>query len=123
MPVEAHEEVPGRIAIRLTGALTKPDFEAFLETASGLMASHGPLDVFCHADGFEGWSGPGWDDPALSEFAWSHDKDVRRIAIVGEPKWEDHLVAFAGGYYTSRDVKFFPDDQFDVARDWLQRTD
>jgi hypothetical protein len=66
---------------------------------------------------FEGWErGADWDD---LDFLISHSGEIAKIAIVAEPRWETHALAFAGAGIRRAPVKFFPPEELAKARTWL----
>lgn len=63
-------------------------------------------------------------DPAAD---WTYDtfedewlqRQVKQIAIVGDPKWQDHALMFFLSGIVPAPIKFFPTEQESLARAWL----
>jgi hypothetical protein len=53
----------------------------------------------------------------------AHDKDIKGVAIVGEPKWRDHGLAFAGAGIRKAAVRYFSPAETAQARAWLVESD
>lgn len=66
---------------------------------------------------FEGWEQSlAWGN---LDFRYGHSNDIEKIAIVGEPRFEQAALAFAGTGFRNAPVKFFPDSRLAEARAWL----
>jgi hypothetical protein len=66
---------------------------------------------------FEGFErGADWGDIS---FLVKHDRQVDKIAIVGNQKWESEMLVFAGAGFRQGQVQFFPPNQLAQARAWL----
>ncbi|SRR6266404_6903493 len=66
---------------------------------------------------FEGWErGADWND---LDFLFSHSDKIAKIAVVADPRWEVHALAFAGAGLRRAPVKFFPPERTAEARAWL----
>jgi hypothetical protein len=52
-----------------------------------------------------------------------HDEDIEKIAIVGDEKWRDHALAFAGAGIRKAAVKFYPSSESAQAHAWLLKGD
>jgi len=44
---------------------------------------------------------------------------LQQLAIVGDPKWQDHALLFFLSGLLPSPIKFFPNHQIDLARAWL----
>ena len=51
----------------------------------------------------------------------SHGDKIVRIAIVADPRWEPHALAFAGAGVRAAPVKFFRPNELATARAWLEQ--
>ena len=78
-----------------------------------------PHRVLCLLDGFTGWAKGNWEDPAIQRRAEANEERVARLAIVGDPKWKDEALLFAGVPFTAKEVRFFPSAERTAAREWL----
>ena len=81
------------------------------------IARVGKIKLLFLLDAFEGWERDAdWGDLA---FYAAYDKDIEKIAIVGEEKWRDHGLAFAGAGIRKAAVQFFPPAASAQARIWV----
>ena len=83
MSVELHED--GKILmIKLTGKLTKDDYEHFIPEVERLVKQHGKLRMLVQMHDFHGWTaGALWQD---IKFDLKHFRDIERLALVGEKR-------------------------------------
>ena len=45
--------------------------------------------------------------------------DIKRIAVVGDPRWQDQIQVFLFADYRQTEVRFFPETDLEPARAWL----
>jgi stage II sporulation SpoAA-like protein len=103
--------------LRVAGMLKKAEFDAVLTAEAKQWEPQTRVKVLVLAEGFQGWErNEGWGD--LSFFLKYGDQ-IDKIAIVGDPKWEDDLLMFAAAGFRRAPVKFFPTGQTASARGWL----
>ena len=68
---------------------------------------------------FHGWTaGALWED---IKFDVRHFRDIERLALVGEKKWEKGMAVFCKPFTTAK-VRYFERAKADEARAWLQET-
>jgi len=68
---------------------------------------------------FHGWRlGALWQD---IKFDLRHFKQIVRIALVGETKWQEWMSAICVPF-TTGEIRFFHHDQLEAARGWLRGT-
>src|ERR1700759_40353 len=69
-------------------------------------------------DSFAGWQrGADWND---LDFLISHSGKIVKIAVISEPRWEAHALAFAGAGIRRAPVKFCLPEELGEAEAWLQ---
>ncbi len=115
MSVELHED--GKIlVVKLTGELTKEDYEQFSPEVERLIKEHGKLRMLVQMYYFEGWT-PGalWQD---LKFDLKHFRDVERLALVGEKAWEHGMALFCKPFTTAT-VRYFDRSEADQAETWI----
>ena len=118
MTVEVHQERPDLLVIRFRGQMKKREFEAIQDDNEERIKQGDGLTLLCLFEDFEGWDSGDWADPKIHEFTFRHEDDVARIALVcADEAWKDPLLTFAGGGFTSRDVRWFRTE--DEARAWI----
>lgn len=117
MSVELHEEATGKVlAIKLTGKLTKEDYEHFIPEVERLVKQHGKLRLLVHLHDFHGWTaGALWQD---LKFDFHHSRDIERLAIVGEKSWEQGMASFCKPF-TSATIRYFDQTEAAQAHTWL----
>jgi hypothetical protein len=117
MPTIIHQEADGLYVMNLSGILRRAEFGTGQETlARGIDAGVKPRVLAILRD-FQGWEkGADWND---LDFQISHGSEIAKIAIVGDPRWEDEALAFAGAGFRQAPVKFFPEGREPEARAWL----
>ncbi len=83
-----------------------------------LVRQHGKLHVLFDMTGFHGWTvGSVWDD---TKFAMLHFRDIDRLAMVGEKKWQEGMATFCKPF-TKATIQYFEyDSEAEArAREWL----
>ena len=118
MAVEIHEEGEGKIfTIKLSGKLTKQDYEHFVPETERCIKQHGKLRMLVQMHDFHGWDmGALWED---IKFDVKHFRDIERLAFVGEKKWEAGMATFCKPF-THAKVRYFDVAQYDEAVTWLR---
>ncbi|HET6878681.1 MAG TPA: STAS/SEC14 domain-containing protein [Pirellulales bacterium] len=117
MPVEIHEESEGKVfAIKLSGKLSKQDYEHFVPETESRIKQHGKLRMLVEMHDFHGWElGALWEDVKFDVKHFSH---IERLALVGETKWEKGMAAFCKPFTTAK-IRYFDTAQRDQALAWL----
>ena len=120
MPVELKELDEGKLLeVHLKGKLSKEDYAEFLPVVERLVQQHGRLRMLVEMHDFHGWTaGALWED---IKFDVKHFRDIERLALVGEKKWEKGMAAFCKPFTTAK-VRYFDRAKADEARAWLQET-
>jgi hypothetical protein len=102
--------------VKVTGKLTKDSYEAFAPLVDQLIAEHGKLQILFEMHDFHGWTaGAMWQD---IKFDFRHWKDIERLAIVGESKWEHGMAVFCKPF-TSAKIQYFDPTKLEDAKTWL----
>lgn len=104
------------VHVRLSGKLTKADYEAFAPELERYVEQHGKLKLLVETDDFHGWDAAAlWAD---IKFSVRHFDDVARLAIVGEKKWEQGMAMFCKPF-TTASVRYFDKAELDEAKTWV----
>jgi hypothetical protein len=108
----------GRVLeVRVTGKLTKEAYQKFVPAVDAQIKEYGKLRILFVMQDFHGWTaGAMWED---LKFDLKHWKDIERLAIVGDKKWEKGMAAFCKPF-TKASIRYFDVVQVDEARQWLE---
>ena len=92
--------------ITLSGLLTWAEFQAFLARAeTEHVFISGKVRTLIHLENFAGWEpSDQWGDVS---FFFRHDQDIERIAVVGDPRWQDEMQVFLFADYRQAETRFF----------------
>ena len=104
------------LEVHLTGKLTKEFYEDFVPKVEEQIAQHGKLRILLIMHDFHGWTaGALWED---LKFDMKHWKDIERLAMVGESKWQHGMSVFCKPF-TKATVRYFDQAEIDEARQWI----
>jgi hypothetical protein len=108
------------LEVSATGKLTKEFYEEFVPAVEKQIARHGKIRILFSMHDFHGWTaGALWEDV---KFDMKHWRDIERLAIVGETKWQRGMAAFCKPF-TKAWVRYFDHSRLDEARQWLSSAD
>ena len=117
MPLELKELENGRLLeVKVTGKIVKQDYETFSPAVERLVKVHGKIRILMEMSDFHGWTaGAVWED---TKFAARHFRDIERLALIGETKWEKGMATFCKPF-TQAEVRYFDQTKATEARNWL----
>ena len=117
MPVKLEELNDGRLLeIHVTGTLVKEDYETFVPVVERLVKQHGTIDMLVAMHEFHGeTAGAFWED---TKFGVHHFRDIKRLAVIGETKWQERMANFLKPFTTAT-VRYFDSSQAAEAHGWL----
>jgi hypothetical protein len=105
------------IEVTASGKLTKDDYEIFLPPIEKFIEQHGKISVLFRMQDFHGWKvGALWED---TKFDLKHFRNIQRLALVGESKWQEMMSKFCEPF-TTANIRFFRPEQLDEARQWVR---
>lgn len=111
--IEAGDNV---LHVKATGKLNKEFYERFVPMVDEQIKKFGKLRILFEMHDFHGWTaGALWED---LKFDLKHWKDIDRLAIVGESKWQQGMAAFCKPF-TSASIKYFDHSQLADAQKWI----
>jgi hypothetical protein len=111
-----HDDVK-LLEVHVTEKLTDEDYKRFMPQFERLIARHGKIRVLFEMSRFHGWEAKAlWDD---IKFDLKHFKDIERLAMVGEKRWQQWMAAFCKPFTTAT-VHYFDHDQAHAAVAWLR---
>jgi hypothetical protein len=118
MTVQLQELQNGKIlVVPVSGKLERADYDRFVPEFERLIQQHGKIRVLLETHDFHGWTaGALWEDIKLDI---KHFRDIERLAVVGEKKWEKGMTTFCKPFTTAQ-VRFFDHDHAEEARAWLE---
>ena len=117
MSVELTELDDGKVLeIHASGKLDKEDYDKFVPPTEKSIAEHGKIRILFEMHDFHGWTaGALWED---LKFDFKHWKDIERLAIVGESKWEAGMAVFCKPF-TAAKIQYFDRAKLDEAIAWI----
>lgn len=102
--------------VEVTGKLTKEAYATFTPVVDEQIKEHGKLRILFEMHDFHGWTaGALWED---MKFDFQHWKDIERLAIVGESKWEAGMATFCKPF-TMAKVQYFDYTKLEDAKSWI----
>ena len=115
--IEVKQQEHGNVVdVMVTGRLTTDDYEHFVPEVERLIRKHGKVRVLFDMHDFHGWTpGAMWED---IKFDARHFRDIERLALVGEQKWEAGMASFCKPF-TSATIRYFDREQANEARQWI----
>jgi len=117
MTVQVDESQQVFMTIRLSDKLTKADYEHFVPLVEKRIAEHGKLRLLVEMRDFHGWEMAAlWED---IKFDAKHWRDIERLALVGESRWEKGMATFCKPFTTAT-IRYFDIEVEDEARQWLE---
>ena len=105
------------VAIKTTQKLNKGDLDTLLPYTEATIKQYGKIKFLWEMEGFEGW-----EPMSFLRDQWfdiKHANDFRKIAIIGEKKWEEYLADIMK-LFTKAQLKYFGTEQKQQAIDWIQ---
>jgi hypothetical protein len=104
------------LEVSATGKLTKEFYQELVPVVDKQISEHGKLRVLFIMKEFHGWTaGALWEDV---KFDLKHWKDIERLALVGESKWQEGMASFCKPF-TKATVRYFDEAKIDDARNWI----
>ena len=105
------------IGFKMSGKLHDEDYKQFVPQIETAIAEGGKARVLAQFHDFHGWDMHAlWDD---IKFATQHCRDVERIAIVGDKKWEEWMAKVCKPFTLAK-VVYFDVNDIDQAWSWLR---
>lgn len=106
--------------VQISGKLTKETYQTFVPAIEDTIKEYGKIRILVEMHDFHGWTaGALWED---MKFDFHHWKDIERLAIVGESKWEEGMAVFCRPFTTAK-LKYFDHTQLEEAEAWLAAED
>lgn len=104
------------LEFHVSGKLAREDYEKVVPQMEQLIERHGRIRILFEMHDFHGWeAGALWED---MKFDLKHFRDIDRLAIIGETRWERGMAAFCRPF-TVAVIHYFEHDHSNQAREWL----
>jgi hypothetical protein len=108
------------VSAKISGELGKSEVSQMQAAALDAIRRCGKISALFILDDFRGWKREeGWGDVT---FMTEHDKDIAKIAVVGEEEWRDLIYAFLAKGFRQAQVEYFLPGDLAKARAWLEAT-
>jgi len=105
------------ISAKISGELGKSEVSQIQAAALDAIGRCGKISALFILDNFRGWKRePDWGDVT---FLTEHDKDIAKIAVVGDEEWRDFAYAFLAKGFRQAEVEYFLPGDLAKARAWL----
>ncbi|HEY1265993.1 MAG TPA: STAS/SEC14 domain-containing protein [Candidatus Binatia bacterium] len=106
------------VTAKISGELSINEVSQLQNASLGAIERHGRISALLFLENFQGWKREGgWGDLT---FMNEHDKNIAKIAVIGEPQWKDDVCAFLAKGFRSAAVEFFLPSEPYKARQWLK---
>jgi hypothetical protein len=106
----------GIVTARVTGVLTQPDLAGLQQSVVSLLRQQGSLGILVLVDDVQGWQeGDEWGEVSFME----NDPYIRKMAIVGEKRWENLVLVFTAKPLRPFPIEYFQPPELARARTWL----
>jgi hypothetical protein len=102
--------------VEISGLLGEAEFGALEQTAAREIEGKGKIRLLVVLDRFSGWAPGNWQGLT---FYIRHGADIERIAIVGDERWRDETLMFAGADLRQGEVMYFAPPYTREAAAWL----
>jgi hypothetical protein len=117
MPVTLIGATGPLISAKISGELTKAEVSQVQAAALEAIRRCGKISALFILENFQGWRREGnWGDIS---FLVEHDKEIAKIAVVGDENWRDLVYAFLAKGFRQAEVEFFLPVDLAKARAWL----
>jgi hypothetical protein len=98
------------------GKLHDEDYKQFVPLLDAEIAREGKVNVLAQFHDFHGWDAKAlWDD---IKFSTTHCTKFKKIALVGDKKWEKWMAAVCKPF-TMAKIRYFEANQIESAKQWL----
>jgi SpoIIAA-like len=118
MPFTILEPAGPIISAKISGELGKSEVSQLQAAALGSIKRHGKISALFILENFEGWKQSGdWGDIT---FMTEHDKEIAKIAVVGEDQWRDLIYAFLAKGFREAKIEYFLPADLTKAHAWVE---
>ncbi len=105
------------ISAKISGELSKAEVSQVQAAALKAIQRWNKISALFVLENFHGWKREGdWGDIS---FLIDHDKDIAKIAVVGDEQWRDFSNAFLAKGFRQAQIEYFLPGDLAKARAWL----
>jgi SpoIIAA-like len=105
------------ISAKISGELSKAEVSQIQAAALKAIQRWSKISALFILENFQGWKKEGdWGDIS---FLIEHDKDIAKIAVVGDEQWRDFTSAFLAKGFRQARVEYFLPGDLAKARVWV----
>ncbi len=104
------------LAVHISGRVEQKDYIKFVSEFERLVIRHGKINLFFDMTEFRGWDAGGWW--ADTQFAVDHYGDIRKLAMIGDSKWQQVMAVFSKPF-TKSTIRYFVCKDAKRARSWM----
>ena len=105
------------LAYQVIGDVTQEDYQVIEADMDALLATHDEMRLLLDMTQFRWEKVNAWDDDL--RFGRKYHHVIKRLAIVGDKKWQSWLAKLSKPFF-AQDARFFHPDEMDKALDWLR---
>jgi hypothetical protein len=117
MAIELMELSRDILMLIVSGKLTHQELSEAQHAGETLLHGKNKTRLLVVAEDFEGWERSGdWGDLAFQE---ANDAKIECMALVGDRKWKELVLAFVGQGFREFPIEYFEHGQMSKARRWL----
>jgi len=106
------------ISAKISGDLSKAEVSQVQAAALKAIQRWSKISALFVLENFQGWKKE--DDWGDIRFLTAHDKDIVKIAVVGDEEWRDLIYAFLAKGFRQTQVEYFLPGDLEKARGWLE---
>ncbi len=117
MAVQVLEPTGNQVTVKISGTLTKAEFTRLQGLFLEAVKHRGKFSLLVLLEDFKGWDER--DDWNTVPFHLEYDRQVEKVAVVGDAKWEDLFAAFLGKGMRGMPIRHFLPARLAEARAWL----
>jgi hypothetical protein len=116
MSAEIVNDQGDTLVFKITGKLAQSELVAAQKNAAKILEKEGTKHMLVLAENFEGWDKGDWGDLSGQVMMEPY---IDKMAIVGDEKWKNLALMFAGQGIRHLPIEFFPPTDLAKAQAWL----
>jgi len=106
------------VRAKISGELNRSEVKQIQAAALAAIRRYGKISALFILEEFNGWKRE--DDWGDISFLTAHDKDIVKIAVVGDEQWRDYVYAFLAKGFRQAAVEYFSPADLAKALAWLE---